>query len=595
MAGDAVAGSLAHDLLGNSKAAFGGFRNAGFVEAEADQDAAVLRDERQNGRHGLGLAVDGIDERLAVHASQRGLQRGGVRGVELERQVEHGLEFRDDARKHGDLVHAGEADIDVEDIGAGVLLLDALVDDVGHVAFAQGLLEALLACRVDAFADDGRGHRADLDGVCVGGDDSAAPGLDGDGRDALAGAAQRGDVRGGRAAASAEDARAAPRQARHFRREILRPHVIDGTAVHDARHAGVGLDHDGRGGGVEEGGSPRLRGVRAETAVEAERIDAEPFEQRRDGGGVGPGKKLAALVERHCRENGQIAVFARGEYGGLELVEVGHRLDDDEVGAGGGTVAHLFGEGGHGVLEVEVAERREEAARGADVESDEAVAAAGLVACSAGVGDGGGDELGAAVRGAFADELDGVGAKGVGEDEVRARLKVRAMDGDNLVGVGEVPFLGNFAGAEAVVLEQRAHAAVGEDDSCANQREYIHGFQRVPFSQMRKSAMRRISSVAAQIAQDQGVVRKKTNVFGERLGDKNPVEGVAMIGREPTQRQNVVGSNREPLDAEGCRTFHPVIGDVQLAERALDFDFPSCRSTDEDSIGGVGYGVPLFL
>ena len=54
-----------------------------------------------------------------------------------------------------DLVDLGQAHVDVQDIGALLLLADALAHHVVQIAVAQGLLQALFAGGIDALADDG--------------------------------------------------------------------------------------------------------------------------------------------------------------------------------------------------------------------------------------------------------------------------------------------------------------------------------------------------------------------------------------------------------------------------------------------------------
>ena len=66
--------SPCEDLLGDCDAAVGSRRYSGLVESERDYGAAVLRDERENGRHRFFLAVHGVYERLAVVVPQRPLK-----------------------------------------------------------------------------------------------------------------------------------------------------------------------------------------------------------------------------------------------------------------------------------------------------------------------------------------------------------------------------------------------------------------------------------------------------------------------------------------------------------------------------------------
>ena len=270
---------------------------------------------------------------------------------------------------------------------AGIALFEALAEDVGEVALAECQLEALFAGGVDAFADDCGGGVAEFDGVGGAGDPRAGLAGDGKRRDAAAGAAQGRQVGGGGAATAAEYAGTGSGDVRHLRGEVVGADVVHGATRLDARESGVGFDDDGQRRKAHELGGERRRHVRSETAVEAQGVHAEALQKRDDGSGVGPGEELAVGPEGDGGKHGQVAGLLRGEDGGLEFVDVAHRLDGHEVGARVRPGADLFGEGGNRVFEREVAKRREKFARGPDVEGDETVAAPRRVAGAARGGD----------------------------------------------------------------------------------------------------------------------------------------------------------------------------------------------------------------
>ena len=104
--------------------------------------------------------------------TKRALHGLRVRGVDLKRQREHTLQTADHLVEQRHLIDLRRTDIDVEHVRARVLLLEPLVDDIVDVVVDERLLEALLAGRVDAFANDDRtGRPSDFDGAGEGGDD----------------------------------------------------------------------------------------------------------------------------------------------------------------------------------------------------------------------------------------------------------------------------------------------------------------------------------------------------------------------------------------------------------------------------------------
>ena len=114
-----------------------------------------MSDEREDLVHDLPLAVNRVDDGLAGVAAYGGLDGGGVGGVDLQGQEGGALELLGCLLDDLDLVDLGQAHVDIQDVGALLLLADALAHDVIQVAVAQSLLQALFAGGVDALADDG--------------------------------------------------------------------------------------------------------------------------------------------------------------------------------------------------------------------------------------------------------------------------------------------------------------------------------------------------------------------------------------------------------------------------------------------------------
>ena len=133
---DAVAGGLGHDALGDGEAGLGGIGDAAFVECEADDVGAVVGNQWKDFVHDLLLAVDRVDDGLAGVAAHGCLDGCGVGGVDLQRQQGGALELFGCLLDDLDLVDLGQAHVDIQDVGALLLLADALAHDVIQVAVA---------------------------------------------------------------------------------------------------------------------------------------------------------------------------------------------------------------------------------------------------------------------------------------------------------------------------------------------------------------------------------------------------------------------------------------------------------------------------
>ena len=224
-------------------------------------------------------------------------------------------------------VQFGQPRVHVEYVRARVRLFERLLGDVAVIALVKRRLHRLFARRVDAFADDAHAvyfhpfrRRTDGGAAFIGG----RRGFCG-----ICQSAQFFDVFGRRAAASADDAHA---HAEHFfihLRKFVRAHAVVGVFVRQPR---VRLHDDGLLRVFENGlyGGQKL--FRSERTVHAHRV-----REGRGGHGKTVGgatrERPAALLEGHRADHGQIRVFVRREQGGFEFGKVGHRLDEDEVGA----------------------------------------------------------------------------------------------------------------------------------------------------------------------------------------------------------------------------------------------------------------------
>ena len=341
------------------------------------------------------------------------------------------------------------------------------------VAAAQGLLHLFLARGVDALADDAHMARAqarDLLGTC-----DAEPVAHG-ALPRLAPGKKRPlprRVLGRGAAAAAHDGHARVEQARDGAAVLGSVDIEHGAAVLDARKAGVGLDHDGALGPRQHALDERNEVVGAERAVDAHGVGAHRAQG--DGRDLGRGAEEGAAVlgERHRDEDGQVGVLDDGKKRRLGLREVGHGLDDEEVGARGGRGPRLLGKERVRLVEGKGPHGLEKLARRADVGGD--------VACPRGAGarDGGVEDL---LHRRGVAELVAVRAEGVRGNDVRAGGDIGGVHLGDLAGVGEAQKLRQLAGGKAARLQLRAHGAVEDEEvlSVENTLQIVVGHAQAP-------------------------------------------------------------------------------------------------------------------
>ena len=343
-------------MLGDGEASLGGIGDAAFVERKADNVGAVVGDQRKDLIHDLLLAIDRVDDGLAGVAAHGGLDSGGIGGVDLQRQQRGALELFGRLLDDLDLVDLGQADVDVQDIGALFLLADALAHDVVQIAVAQGLLQALFAGGVDALADDGdlvavAGKVHHGLGAC---DRHAGLAVARAGRVVVDKRAQGRHVRRRGSAATAHDAHAVGDHAGDGLGVFGGLDIKDGVAV--VVHMGescIGLHHNGLVGNGEHTCGEFSELGRSLTAVDAQNVGTDGVE--RDGGDLGTRAQegTAVFLKGHGGKDGQVGVLAAGEDRRLDLGQVGHGLDNKEVHARGDAGAHFLGKEVIGLVEAE--------------------------------------------------------------------------------------------------------------------------------------------------------------------------------------------------------------------------------------------------
>lgn len=159
------------DLIRDDQTLLSGGRDAVVVHAEGNDGGSVLFGQREDGCEGGFLSVDGIDEGFALIDLQGGREGGRVGGVDAEGYIGDGHDLFDHAREEGDLIHAGHAGVDIQNLRAGPDLGKGVTADGLEVARLKGIEDLFAAGGVDAFADDDGGRAAgDGDGFGFGGE-----------------------------------------------------------------------------------------------------------------------------------------------------------------------------------------------------------------------------------------------------------------------------------------------------------------------------------------------------------------------------------------------------------------------------------------
>jgi hypothetical protein len=150
----ADAGAQVVQLLGHGEPVLGGRRDALFAEAERDDRALVLLDERQGSVDARLLTADRVDERdlaaLVDDQLHAVLEHGGAGRVDHELHVgdaHHGL---DEPSHVGDLVAAGDSAVHVQHSGPGLDLVGSKGLDELDVTRLDRLGD-LLARPIDRF------------------------------------------------------------------------------------------------------------------------------------------------------------------------------------------------------------------------------------------------------------------------------------------------------------------------------------------------------------------------------------------------------------------------------------------------------------
>ena len=168
---------------------------------------------------------------------------------------------------------------------------------------------------------------------------------------------QGGDISGIGAAAAPQNGGTQIQEPGHPPSVFLRPDFIDRLAVFHRWEAGVGFDQQGKVGPLGQllGDGVDFKGPQG--AVDADGICAHPLQGEGHGPDIAAGEGAPPLVKGHGAEHRQGGVLLGGQQGRPHLLEVGHRLNDDEIRPGCAgqylfpklPIGCLKGEGPHGL------------------------------------------------------------------------------------------------------------------------------------------------------------------------------------------------------------------------------------------------------
>ncbi len=271
----------------------------------------------------------------------------------------------------------------------------------------------------------------------------------------------RVDVLGRRAAATADDLGARLHEMSRVGRHVLGARHVHAAATDVARHAGVRLRAQL---------APRRRRhlldalenrLRADGAIESDDVRAPRVELARDDIRLGAVRRAPVGADRHLRDDRLLRVDSpRGEDRLLDLVEVGERLEDEEVDAAFGETFHLLPEDRASFVLARRPVRLEANAQRSDGAGDERAPIGGF----ARDGRGGPIQLSHLILQPVLHELDPVRAEAVRLDDVGAGLHVLRMNVTHELGRADVQLVVALVDEHALAVQHRPHRAVEDDD-----------------------------------------------------------------------------------------------------------------------------------
>ena len=258
------------------------------------------------------------------------------------------------------------------------------------------------------------------------------------------------------AAAAAEHRHAGAQHVRDQGDKFLRCAVVDGFAVHDLRHSGVGLGDKRHAGVLAQTAQLGQHLLRPRRAVQTEGVDAHALQHHQRRRHIAAGDAAAVLIAGEGDKNRLVADAAHRQHRGAGVGQRHHSLDDEQIHTGAFQAGGLLGVDIHQLLEGHVAQRGEERAGGGDVSRPQRPAAGGLLrqGCQTAV------IVLRAVEDAVLLQLAPVGAEGGGVQHLAAAVHIAALDVDDGLRVLQCPLLGAHIAGIAALLQLGAGGTV---------------------------------------------------------------------------------------------------------------------------------------
>ncbi len=280
------------------------------------------------------------------------------------------------------------------------------------------------------------------------------------------GGLHRPDMTGSGAAAAANKLHPGLDQLAGEAGHVLRRAEINVPPIHGARHAGIGHGDQGQVGGPRHALNGGEHGRRSHAAVAADSIRA-PLGQSRGGRLRGRAvQAVGILIDRHHHQNRQRRGRGlRRKNGLLRLVQRGNGFDQQQIDAALRQAANLLRKGCARLIEADLSQRLQTHAQGTDGARNPGLSAllvGPLVHCLARQLGSGPVDLDHLVREAIALQTQGIGAKSIGLDNLRARLQIFLVDGSHQFRLGEIQFVVAAVDEDAASVQAGAHGPIAE-------------------------------------------------------------------------------------------------------------------------------------
>ena len=260
-------------------------------------------------------------------------------------------------------------------------------------------------------------------------------------------------------------------------RKFVGKDIEDRFAVHDLRQTCIRLDKYGNRCGGEISIHDRRKCFRTERAVDTDGIRAHTLEHRDHCLGRCTRHQLAVRAIGIGYKHRQIARFLCGKQSGFRFVAVVHRLNEDKINAVFCTDANHLGEALHRVLKVKITKRREHLSARTDVKCNEFfVRGIRRTPSRTRTVNGGMYDLGQC----FGIKFQRVCAEGIGVDDIASAVIVCFLDGNDLLGMGEIPKLGQLTRFQSLCLQKCTHTAVKDQRLLLDVFKNSHDFAPLP-------------------------------------------------------------------------------------------------------------------